>query len=215
MKRMLKIYLTHPSIHFYMALFITMLWVSIKLDLGKSHALYFLLPIFITPFFEWFAHKLLLHRIIPKTAGFAYKYQQRLHYFHHADPAHQTWIFAPISSALLIFVFVFLLFTFLGWSFKAGLASMTFSMVFFLYYEWVHLGHHMPGYDHLTPYGKFMKKAHQWHHYTNENYWWGITSHIGDLVLKTFPSPKEIPHGQYLRDIGHTGENLLKPLPEK
>ena len=64
--------------------------------------------------------------------------------------------------------------------------------IYFLFYEWVHPAHNIDEYRPKTQWGRRLKKAHKWHHFKNENYWWGITSAFGDHILKTFPEPQDI-----------------------
>jgi sterol desaturase/sphingolipid hydroxylase (fatty acid hydroxylase superfamily) len=201
MKKFLSVYFGHKTIPLYFLVFFALCFTSYQLDLFSKIPLFFILPVFIAPFVEWFAHKILLHKIITPSQTRAFAYQKKLHYNHHELPLDTFWTFAPLSSVIILMVAVFLLFSLLGFSWEAGIAGLTTGMGYFLVYEWVHLAHHMPEYIPWTTYGKFLKKAHMWHHYANEQYWWGVTSHLADKVLGTFPDPKDVPHSPTVRTI--------------
>jgi len=198
---MFKTYISHPTIWAYLVLLGMAGSYALEHGLIEKHWPFFILPLFVSPFFEWFVHKYALHRIIDRKNEMVHAYMGVLHYGHHKEPADKVLVFAPVSAGIAVFVIVFVLFSIIGLSFERGFTAMVFSIGYYLYYEWVHLGHHMVGYDHLTPYGRFMKKAHMWHHNMNENYWWGITSHFGDMALKTFPDPKDVPRSSSVKDI--------------
>ena len=38
-------------------------------------------------------------------------------------------------------------------------------------------------------------------HFKNENYWWGITSALGDDLLHTFPKPQEVSKSETVLDL--------------
>ena len=78
---------------------------------------------------------------------------------------------------------------------------MTGSIAYFILYEWMHLGHHIPSYRPLTRYGSYMKKYHQWHHHANENYWWGVTNPLADYLFKTCPTPDQIKRSPTVKKI--------------
>lgn len=134
---------------------------------------------------------------------FIREYMQRLHIGHHAQPEVIHLVFAQPSAALLIFIGFFVI-TFLISSSVAFAVVFTFYVVlYYLHYEWMHLAHHIPAYKHLFPWSNKLKRAHLLHHYSNENYWWGITNHLGDLVLKTFPEKNAVEKSKTVRNINH------------
>ena len=194
MKKVFKIYFSHFAIKLYLAMAIFFYVAAVMIDYQSiTSKLWILgLPIILAPFFEWWAHKYLLHRIVDqKKEPRAYLYMLELHYKHHWEPNNLETVFAPISSALLVFlIFTPIAFLFLGTQgaliFEAGVIS------YFLFYEWIHLAHHVPSYRALTSFGKSIRQAHSWHHFKNENFWWGVTNPIGDHLLKTFKNYKEV-----------------------
>ena len=46
-----------------------------------------------------------------------------------------------------------------------------------------------------------MGRNHRLHHFKNEHYWMGVTMHLGDRVLGTLASPKEVPTSPTCRDL--------------
>ena len=69
-------------------------------------------------------------------------------------------------------------------------AGVTFSLILgnligLLYYEWVHYVAHIP-YQPRTPFGRWMKKYHLWHHFKNERLWYGVTNPTMDFVSRTY-----------------------------
>jgi hypothetical protein len=248
MKKVASHYFTHPSVWTYIAIGIVIGYLCISQSYFNSYWYVALIPIIIAPFFEWFAHKYILHMQIgnvieipfspqlKKGAWINHEYHGEvkkmqilkvsenkiligygwarnlkplrdfmnvLHYGHHEEPNDIPLIFAPILSVIILFVSLFglaLLFTF-----NLGIAcTFLFGVIiYYLHYEWMHLGHHIPGYKHIFPWSNKLKTAHQLHHYRNENYWWGITNSIGDKLLGTYKTHKEVPMSKSIKHINH------------
>jgi hypothetical protein len=34
-------------------------------------------------------------------------------------------------------------------------------------------------------------REHRWHHFRNENYWWGVSMGMGDRLFRTAPAVEE------------------------
>jgi len=132
---------------------------------------------------------------------FLHDHMELLHYGHHKDPNYISLIFAPLLSVVILFCVLFSI-TFLI-TFSLGFATVFLlgSVIYYLYYEWMHLGHHIPGYKHIFSWNNRLKRAHQLHHFRNENYWWGITSSFGDICLGTYKSHEEVKVSNSLRNI--------------
>ena len=98
----------------------------------------------------------------------------------------------------ILFLSLILIFTQnLNWA-----ASFSLSItLYFLFYEWIHLAHHIDEYKPKTQWGGRLKKAHKWHHFKNENYWLGITSTLGDDILQTFPKPQKVSKNETVLDL--------------
>ncbi len=245
---MLKHYFTHPSVWTYIAIAAALFYYLLIYGCFSRYYWVLFIPIAIAPFFEWFAHKYILHMrignileieketpndyqkgqtieletsegkkefevLMIKTNGIIvgngkakkapglYKFMQKLHYGHHQDPDYVPLIFAPILSVIILFVAMFLVFLALSWSIDASLTFLFGVVVYYLHYEWMHLGHHVKGYNHIMPWSKKLKKLHSLHHYKNENYWWGITNILGDIVLGTYKDHSGIPKSKTVKDI--------------
>ncbi len=138
-----------------------------------------------------------------KKLKFIRDHMHILHYGHHADPNYIPLVFAPISSVLIMLLVLFL--SALLFSFNLGIACVFLLgvIIYYLHYEWMHLGHHILGYNHIFPWSNQLKTAHQLHHFLNENYWWGITNNIGDKLLGTYKTHKEVIKSKTLRNINH------------
>jgi hypothetical protein len=204
LKKLLHAYFSHWTIWFYLIFAATLLKVTSTLKLFSTHhIIFFIIPILIAPFVEWVLHRYALHRKVGPNHP-SYSYYEKLHYNHHRFPEEPKWCFAPFTSSLGLMVVVFLFFSLVTWNFQSGLMSLTSAVCYFLYYEWVHLSYHVAEFTPMTKRSKFIKKTHLWHHYLNENYWWGITSLVGDLVFKTRPLPGEVPATKSTREISMT-----------
>ena len=48
-----------------------------------------------------------------------------------------------------------------------------------------------------------LARNHRWHHYRNERYWLGVTSNLGDRVLRTLPADRaDVPLSETARTLG-------------
>jgi hypothetical protein len=69
----------------------------------------------------------------------------------------------------------------------AGLTG--FSML--LVYEWTHFLIHTT-YQPRTKTYRRIWRAHRWHHFRNEHYWFGVTIHTADRLLGTYPDKEAV-----------------------
>lgn len=133
---------------------------------------------------EYTTHRFFFHMAPPKNP-FLRKAIHRLHYHHHEEPNDLHLLFLPLWYSLPQLV----LFGGAAWwiTGQPGLAAglLLGSMGLLLYYEWCHYVAHRP-ITPLTPWGKWMKKYHLWHHFKNEHYWYGVTNPSIDLLLGTY-----------------------------
>jgi energy-coupling factor transporter transmembrane protein EcfT len=250
MKKVAAHYFKHPSVWTYIAIGIAVGFIAFKFNFIQEHWYVLFAPIIIAPFFEWFAHKYILHAQIgnvkevplqrdlkkgdwidseifeePKKMqvlkideskntmliGYGWARNMKalrdfmnvLHYGHHEDPNHVPLIFAPILSVIILFVALFGLALLLTFNLSIATVFLLGVIVYYLHYEWMHLGHHIPGYKHIFPWSNKLKTAHQLHHYRNENYWWGITNNIGDKILGTYKSHKDVPMSKSIKNINY------------
>ncbi|GAC1445068.1 MAG: sterol desaturase family protein [Mycobacteriales bacterium] len=143
------------------------------------------------PFTEWLIHVYVLHvnphgrvtRALDRAAGLA-------HRLHHQDPYDLRWQFIhpriTVGSLVLDGVIVGAFRT------PAALTGVAVAVLTATTYEWVHFLIHTDVPAKHWPY-KQLHRAHRLHHYRNENYWLGVTSHLGDRVLRTYPAKDDVP----------------------
>ena len=154
------------------------------------------------PFTEWLIHVFLLHlkphtirgrRIDPLVA--------RKHREHHRDPRDQELVFVPmpiIRGALPAAV--------IGWGLgerrlRPALTGIATSYAMLTAYEWTHFLIHTNYRPRHRPY-RVMWRAHRLHHFRNEHYWFGVTMHLADRVLRTYPQKEEVPVSPTARTLG-------------
>lgn len=139
---------------------------------------------------EYTTHRFLLHAR-PVKQPFVLRLQHRLHYDHHIDPSDLRLLFLP----LWFVVPVVLLFLAVAYAITHGTgasASALFGAVLaLLYYEWVHYVAHI-AFVPRTPFGRWIKKYHLWHHFKNERLWFGVTNPSMDFAGGTFRRVSEV-----------------------
>ena len=70
-------------------------------------------------------------------------------------------------------------------------------------YEWCHFLIHTP----YRPRGRYYRsiwRGHRLHHYKNEHYWFGVTSTVGDHLLRTAPDQTDVPKSNTARTLGQS-----------
>ena len=85
----------------------------------------------------------------------------------------------------------------IGWWLSGVLAG--FAILFS--YEWCHFLIHSP----YRPRGRYYRtiwRNHRLHHFKNENYWFGVTSNLGDVVLGTNPERSVVSKSPTARSLG-------------
>jgi hypothetical protein len=145
------------------------------------------------PFTEWVIHVTVLHWK-PRTLGGLTidPLGARRHRQHHADPKILGLVLVPrqimaVSVALNLPVFLAIT---RDW--RLTLTGMATSYAVYLTYEWIHFLIHS-SYRPQGRYYRYVYRAHRLHHYRNEKYWFGVTVHLADHVLGTFPGKDEVP----------------------
>ena len=164
-----------------------------------------LIPVIILslePFTEWVIHVVLLHwkprqvagrRIDPLIA--------RKHRAHHRDPKDVELIFVPLQVLVTSLAVGAVLYLTLLPTLRLGLTTMAASFTMFAVYEWTHFLIHST-YRPRTRAYRYIWRAHRLHHYRNENYWFGVTMHMADHVLHTFPEKDAVPASSTARTLG-------------
>lgn len=148
---------------------------------------------------EYIIHRYLFHMKPPKNP-FLLKMVKRLHYDHHVIPNELHLLFLPVwysfpligvAAALAFWITASWVLTI---SFTAGVSG------YLLFYEWTHYVAHRP-IQPLTPWGRWMKKMHLWHHFKNEHYWYGVTNPVFDIILQTYKDEKGVEKSDTTRNL--------------
>jgi sterol desaturase/sphingolipid hydroxylase (fatty acid hydroxylase superfamily) len=134
----------------------------------------------------------------------------REHRAHHAAPGELDGVLVP-AYAILIFLpaiagVVFALSLALnplvgGGQIGIWLSGLLAGYAILLSYEWCHFLIHSP----YRPRGRYyglIWRNHRLHHFKNENYWFGVTSNLGDLVLGTSPEQSRVAKSPTARSLG-------------
>lgn len=143
------------------------------------------------PFTEWLIHVHILHvrprgrltRAFDRAAGLA-------HRLHHQDPYDLRWQF--IHPPVILGGLVLDIAVVAAFRTPAALTGVTVAALLTTFYEWVHFLIHTDVPARRWPY-KQLHRAHRLHHYRNEQYWLGVTTHLGDRVLRTYPAKEDVP----------------------
>ena len=164
---------------------------------------------------EWVIHRRLLHaspdawtsRCLGLGSG---------HREHHLDPPEIRWLMLPGLDAG-IFLVALGLWTLLWsplvvWAVGAPFwPSFTTALVAtasgLAHYEWVHLLDHTRYRPRTRRYAR-LGRNHRWHHHRNEHYWSGITSNLGDRLMRTLPrTAGDVPMSGTARTLGSDAES--------
>lgn len=139
---------------------------------------------------EYNTHRYLFHMKPPRNK-FLRTLLHRLHYDHHEVPNELHLLLLPlwysIPNFALLWGIAYLI---------CGSSVLTWAVVWggvlaMLHYEWVHYVAHRP-IKPFTPWGRWMKKVHLWHHYKSEHYWFGVSNPLMDYVMGTFQDEKTV-----------------------
>jgi 4-hydroxysphinganine ceramide fatty acyl 2-hydroxylase len=148
---------------------------------------------------EYTTHRFLFHAQ-PSTMPWLLGLQHRLHYDHHIDPPKLELLFLPLWFVIpttLVYYGVYVAITLnpaLALSLTIG------SICALLFYEWVHYVAHVP-FNPITPFGRYVKKYHLWHHFKNERFWYGVTNPSMDFVGATYRDVDAVERSTTVREI--------------
>lgn len=146
---------------------------------------------------EYVVHRFQLHVLAEKK----WNTTAHSHIAHHESPDDLEHIFHPLGATFgalgLYFGAVALIFQ----SAAAGLAFGLGSSLAMVVYEYAHFSAHRVGVQPATPWMKYLKKYHLWHHFKNEHYWFGVTSPVMDVVMGTFKDPRATEKSPTVRTI--------------
>lgn len=165
----------------------------------------------VQPFTEWLIHTQILHakprRIGGRTVD---SLLPRRHRQHHQAPKMIGLVLVPrrvLVQSVLTELPLMLVIT-RDW--RLALSGMVTAYAMFLMYEWVHFLIHST-YKPRGRYFAYIYRAHRLHHYRNENYWHGVTIHLADHVLRTFPAKEAVPVSPTAFTLGVSERSVDQP----
>jgi len=130
-------------------------------------------------------------KLLGRTLDF---YLPKTHRRHHADPWNLKWVFIPRHIHFWTVPQVALI-LWLLWPWKElALTGLTTYLLLGLHYEWVHFLAHIPWCPSRGVVGAYYRRRvreHRYHHFRNENYWWGVSMGLGDRLLRTAPKVED------------------------
>ncbi len=153
------------------------------------------------PFTEWLIHVFLLH-FKPREVGgrTVDPLVARKHRAHHADPKDVGLVFIPMPALLgLAFGLAAVLLPTMPLS--RGLSALLAAYTMLFVYEWTHFLIHSSYRPQRRIY-RSVWRAHRNHHFRNEHYWFGVTMHMADHVLGTFPERSAVEVSATVRTLG-------------
>ena len=166
-----------------------------------------------TPLAEWAIHVYLLHARPITIAGHRHDLlAAREHRAHHAAPAELGGVLVPLYAmfiflpliAVTVWALSFPIHLVLGGDRIAHAATgLLVSYLVLSAYEWCHFLIHTP----YRPRGRYYRsiwRGHRLHHYKNEHYWFGVTSTVGDHLLRTAPDQSDVPKSNTARTLGQS-----------
>ena len=148
---------------------------------------------------EYMIHRFLFHMKTPDNP-LLLKMIKRLHYDHHVDPKNLKLLFLPLWFSLPNFALSSVIFYLITTNLQLTVAFVLGLISYFLYYEWTHYVAHRP-IQPISKVGDNIKKAHLWHHYKNENYWFGVTHMTADKTLGTYKNHQEVERSATARNL--------------
>jgi hypothetical protein len=164
-----------------------------------------------TPVAEWAIHVYLLHAKPIRLGRYRYDLlAAREHRAHHMAPAELDGVLIPTYAvaifipliALTVWALSLPIHTLIGGDRLAHAATgLLVSYAILAAYEWCHFLIHTP----YRPRGRYYRsiwRGHRLHHYKNEHYWFGVTSTVGDHILRTAPVQSEVPKSPTARTLG-------------
>ena len=165
--------------------------------------------LFLTGPLEWFIHKFALHTDpdawLTRKLGLGVGHRN-----HHVDPPALDNLLLAGPDAAIFCVVLGLTTTVwalpLLWLTGSPIAvpmltALALTYLGFANYEWTHLMVHTR-YRPRTRFYARLARNHRLHHYRNEEYWLGVTSNLGDRLLRTYPRHKtDVPLSDTARNL--------------
>ena len=139
---------------------------------------------------EYTTHRFMLHAP-PQKNAFVLRLQHRLHYDHHVNPSRLDLLFLPMWFVVPVAALTLAIYLVATRNLNVSAALLLGSILGLLWYEWVHYVAHIP-FVPKTPFGRWIKKYHLWHHFKNERMWFGVTNPSMDLAWRTYARVDEV-----------------------
>jgi sterol desaturase/sphingolipid hydroxylase (fatty acid hydroxylase superfamily) len=200
----LKEFFTFPDIIITSILFmISIFFTLIRWD-GTKSSIALAAGMIVYAAGEYVIHRFLFH-IKPPRSPILLKLLKRLHYDHHVDPANLHLLFLPVWYSLPMIALSGAIAYLVTADLLAANSFVTGVTGFLLYYEWTHYVAHRPVQP-VSPWGRWMKRVHLWHHFKNEHFWYGVTSPVFDVMLGTYRDEKDVEKSPTARDLERRGD---------
>ena len=153
------------------------------------------------PFTEWLIHVFLLH-FRPKRVGGRTidPLVARKHREHHADPKAAGLVFVPMPALLGLVLGLGAVFL-VALPLPRALSALAAAYAMLFVYEWTHHLIHTSYRPRHRLY-RYVWRAHRNHHFRNEHYWFGVTVHVADHALGTFPDRGAVEVSPTARTLG-------------
>jgi hypothetical protein len=154
------------------------------------------------PFTEWIVHVTVLHLRPFTVRGRTFDpIVSRRHRAHHRDPKVIRLVLIPRGVLARLLVFAFPLYWLIAPTLREALTATVTGYAMLLAYEWTHFLIHST-YVPRSRYYRYIWRAHRLHHFKNEKYWFGVTVHLADHVLRTFPAKDAVETSPTARTLG-------------
>lgn len=154
------------------------------------------------PLQEWLIHVYILHYKPRRVFGVMLDPEVcRKHRAHHRDPWTLSDVFIPRRTLLTLLPIHIAIWWLVTPSIGLMMTGLSATFGIGLLYEWTHFLIH----THYKPRSAVYKRIfryHRLHHFKNEHYWFGVTMHSGDKLLRTMPGPRDVPTSPTARDLG-------------
>lgn len=184
---------------------VTIAIVAIRLGLGRWHWSDLIISaviIGLEPFTEWLIHVGLLHwkpRRVGRTT--IDPLVSRRHRQHHRDPTVVGLVLVPTPALIGLIVGSPIYYGLIFRSVRPAATAVLASTLMLFAYEWTHFLIHS-SYRPRSALYRGIWRAHRLHHFRNERYWFGVTTHLGDRVLRTYPAKDAVPLSSTARTLG-------------
>jgi hypothetical protein len=163
------------------------------------------------PITEWLIHVYVLHARQVRLGPLKFEpLAAPEHRAHHEAPTDLRWVFIPTPAllaflptiAVLIAAYAAVAHALAGGDLVAEWATgLVGAYAILAAYEWCHFLIHTT-YRPRRWYFKLIWRNHRLHHYKNEHFWFGVTTHLGDVVLHTNPAQAAVPRSPTARSLG-------------